>query len=61
MLASTAPKMSQDIEETYAALVIGTRDYVRKNGFDKVYLGLSGGVDSALTAVSPPTRSAPTP
>ena len=37
--------------EIYAALVLGTRDYVRKNGFDKVYLGLSGGVDSALTAV----------
>jgi len=31
--------------------VMGTRDYVFKNGFDKVYLGLSGGIDSALTAV----------
>lgn len=40
-----------DVEEIYSALVIGTRDYVRKNGFDKVYLGLSGGIDSALTAV----------
>ena len=40
-----------EIAETYLALVTGTRDYVRKNGFDKVYLGLSGGVDSALTAV----------
>ena len=40
-----------DIAEIYTALVTGTRDYVRKNGFDKVYLGLSGGVDSALTAV----------
>ncbi|HEY3136503.1 MAG TPA: NAD+ synthase [Blastocatellia bacterium] len=38
-------------EEIYTALVTGTRDYVRKNGFDKVYLGLSGGIDSALTAV----------
>jgi NAD+ synthase (glutamine-hydrolysing) len=38
-------------EEIYAALVTGTGDYVRKNGFDKVYIGLSGGVDSALTAV----------
>ena len=37
--------------EVYAALVVGTRDYIRKNGFDKVYIGLSGGVDSALTAV----------
>jgi len=50
-LASTAPKILSDTEEAYAALVIGTRDYVRKNGFDKVYLGLSGGIDSALTAV----------
>ncbi|MGH7680755.1 MAG: NAD+ synthase [Candidatus Eiseniibacteriota bacterium] len=36
--------------EVYEALVLGTRDYVRKNGFDHVVLGLSGGVDSALTA-----------
>jgi NAD+ synthase (glutamine-hydrolysing) len=41
----------KDIAETYIALVIGTRDYVRKNGFDKIYFGLSGGIDSALTAV----------
>ncbi len=34
----------------YAALVLGTRDYVRKCGFKKVVLGLSGGIDSALTA-----------
>ena len=34
----------------YAALVLGTRDYVRKCGFKKVLLGLSGGIDSALTA-----------
>jgi NAD+ synthase (glutamine-hydrolysing) len=40
-----------DIAEIFLALVIGTRDYVRKNGFDKVYIGLSGGIDSALTAV----------
>src|SRR6185369_12810141 len=37
--------------EAYAALVLGTRDYVRKCGFSKVILGLSGGIDSALTAV----------
>jgi len=36
--------------EVYAALVLGTKDYVRKNGFQKVLLGLSGGIDSALTA-----------
>ncbi|MEI7641322.1 MAG: NAD+ synthase [bacterium] len=38
-------------EEIYKALVIGTRDYVRKNGFSKVVIGLSGGIDSALVAV----------
>ena len=40
-----------DLEEVYRALVIGTRDYVRKNGFRKVVIGLSGGIDSTLTAV----------
>ena len=39
-----------DIQEIYEALVLGTRDYVRKNGFAKVVLGLSGGIDSALVA-----------
>jgi NAD+ synthase (glutamine-hydrolysing) len=39
------------VAEVYSALVMGTRDYIRKNGFDKVYIGLSGGIDSALTAV----------
>ncbi len=38
------------VAEVYAALVLGTRDYVRKNGFDAAVLGLSGGVDSALCA-----------
>ena len=37
-------------EEIYRALVLGTRDYVLKNGFKKVVMGLSGGIDSALTA-----------
>ncbi|MDP8256804.1 MAG: NAD+ synthase [Candidatus Alcyoniella australis] len=37
-------------EEVYKALVLGTRDYVRKNGFSDVIIGLSGGVDSALVA-----------
>jgi len=36
--------------EIYDALVLGTRDYVRKNGFEKVLLGLSGGIDSGLVA-----------
>ena len=39
-----------DSEEVYNALVLGVRDYVRKNGFRTVILGLSGGIDSALTA-----------
>jgi NAD+ synthase (glutamine-hydrolysing) len=38
------------VEEIYGALTLGTRDYVRKNGFQRVVLGLSGGIDSALTA-----------
>ncbi len=37
-------------EETYRALVLGIRDYCRKNGFKKAIIGLSGGIDSALTA-----------
>ena len=39
------------VEEVYRALVLGTRDYVRKSGFTKAVIGLSGGIDSALTAV----------
>jgi NAD+ synthase (glutamine-hydrolysing) len=46
----TPPAERDAIEEIYAALVLGTRDYVHKNGFETVALGLSGGVDSALTA-----------
>ncbi|HLK07836.1 MAG TPA: NAD+ synthase [Candidatus Angelobacter sp.] len=38
------------IPSAYAALALGTRDYVRKCGFSKVVIGLSGGIDSALTA-----------
>ena len=38
-------------EEIYNALVLGTGDYLRKSGFTKALIGLSGGVDSALTAV----------
>jgi len=43
------PRLS-DTAEIYAALVTGVRDYVHKNGFSSVILGLSGGIDSALTA-----------
>ncbi len=38
------------VAEIYAAVVLGTRDYIRKQEFQKVVVGLSGGVDSALTA-----------
>ena len=41
----------EPIELIYRALVLGLGDYVRKNGFSKVVVGLSGGIDSALTAV----------
>ena len=40
-----------EIESVYNALVLGTRDYVRKCGFKKAVIGLSGGIDSAVTAV----------
>ncbi|HET7104174.1 MAG TPA: NAD+ synthase [Terracidiphilus sp.] len=45
-----APPASDDTEAAYLALVLGTRDYVRKCGFRKVLVGLSGGIDSALVA-----------
>lgn len=38
------------LEEVYRALVLGVSDYVKKNGFKKVVLGLSGGIDSSLAA-----------
>jgi NAD+ synthase (glutamine-hydrolysing) len=44
------PPRLGDAEEVYQALVCGLRDYVHKNGFRSVLLGLSGGIDSALTA-----------
>jgi NAD+ synthase (glutamine-hydrolysing) len=45
------PVPSADSEQLYRALVLGLRDYVHKCGFSSVCLGLSGGIDSALTAV----------
>jgi NAD+ synthase (glutamine-hydrolysing) len=45
----TADKLD-DMAEVYEALVTGVRDYVQKNGFKEVVIGLSGGIDSALTA-----------
>lgn len=40
----------EPLEEIYAALVLGTSDYVTKNGFEGVVIGLSGGIDSSLVA-----------
>lgn len=47
--APKAPALALE-EEVYTALVIGTRDYVTKNGFADVVVGLSGGIDSSLVA-----------
>jgi len=43
-------KPPEVLEEIYEALVLGVRDYVRKNGFETVVIGVSGGIDSALVA-----------
>ena len=45
------PAEQDETEEIYRALVLGTRDYLHKTGFRKAIVGLSGGIDSALTAV----------
>lgn len=49
-LCSIAPNVGCKEEEIWHALVLATRDYAHKNGFSGVVLGLSGGIDSALTA-----------
>lgn len=43
------PREQNKLESIYNALVLGVRDYVNKNGFPGIILGLSGGIDSALT------------
>jgi NAD+ synthase/NAD+ synthase (glutamine-hydrolysing) len=43
--------LADECEAVYEALVLGTRDYIRKCGFSKVLIGLSGGIDSSLTAL----------
>jgi NAD+ synthase (glutamine-hydrolysing) len=48
--ATLAPLLGEEAE-VYAALVLGLRDYTRKNGFERVLIALSGGIDSALVAV----------
>ena len=48
-----APRIEEplpELHEVYEALVLGTRDYVRKTGFEKVLIALSGGIDSAIVA-----------
>jgi NAD+ synthase (glutamine-hydrolysing) len=49
-LAAHEVAVLEPVEEIYQALVLGTRDYVTKNGFRHVVLGLSGGIDSSLVA-----------
>lgn len=51
--SSTEPTIAEDLgpdAETYSALVLGLRDYAQKNGFERIVVGLSGGIDSSLTA-----------
>lgn len=49
LVPASVPPLKEE-EEIYAALTLGTQDYVTKNGFGKVVVGLSGGIDSALVA-----------
>jgi len=49
--AKERPPWPEDPEQVYLGLVLGLRDYVRKNGFEEVVLGLSGGIDSTFVAV----------
>ena len=49
-LGQPAAQPENIIDEIYQALVLGTRDYTHKNGFKKVLLGLSGGIDSSVVA-----------
>ena len=50
-IAPTVEEFMDVEEEVFRALVLGTRDYVTKNGLKKVVIGLSGGIDSSLVAV----------
>lgn len=49
-LAPALPSPPAEIEEVFHGLVLGTHDYLHKNGFRKAVVGLSGGIDSSLTA-----------
>jgi NAD+ synthase (glutamine-hydrolysing) len=48
--ASRVESLLEPVHEVYEALTLGTRDYVTKNGFERVLIGLSGGIDSSLVA-----------
>ena len=50
LMLRAKPKVLGHEEEVYKALLMGTHDYIRKNGFKKALIGLSGGVDSSLVA-----------
>jgi NAD+ synthase (glutamine-hydrolysing) len=49
-LGEIHPQPTSELEVAYRALICGTRDYVRKSGFSKVVVGLSGGIDSSVVA-----------
>ncbi len=49
-LSPSSTRRLTQVEKVFRALVLGLKDYVEKNGFSKVILGLSGGIDSAVTA-----------
>jgi NAD+ synthase (glutamine-hydrolysing) len=50
LIEPTVAQPQPAMAEVYLALVLGLRDYCRKNGIERVYLGLSGGIDSSLVA-----------
>lgn len=50
VVGAAGPAATEMLDEVYLALVLGARDYARKNGFEKVLVGLSGGIDSSVTA-----------
>ena len=49
-IASPDPDALDDVSQVYAALALGTRDYIHKTGFEKVAIALSGGIDSSIVA-----------